>query len=1036
MQENFDRELNDDADLLDLLDDVSDDIMGQTAEIDDLDLTDLLDSAYEKQVETKVSTLEFTSDFGDHSYQSIDLDIDIDPADESSLFVFDTDEDISSDDMELINSMRAELADSGYRHVELYDYDGLLKLRNLDAEFISPEIMELQRNSLIKSFKDIKNFIQSSKATLSRGRASVKIEEAVMPESSILDKEFIILVWETVRKCVNENRDRADIHDVVTANTIVTRLLDNRLPEKYNYYMSNYDFFKFLEDAIPVAITAAQSNYQQLVEAERQREKIASYLLKNEQDTITQLETSNCSFIKQLFYHNDNYVYYCADCQKEVILQEDILSYILYAAEKDDYAKVTIPKLIKCPKCGKEHLLPLIWYLNIAEHLQKEYVNGANEVFKFLSKVSTGTALTKINPSLELLMEGVDSVITLAGDNEFILDMEKSTVEAKPIIFSDAEYRAAIDAFSKRLLLFDDSEVTGQNIQLNNTMDSIDDIEAFSFASSEDTKTVDSLTFKELAICMSSELSLDYRATKNKALYSLIMSLNEYDFAKEILDKSTVWDLQNRLIVLSKLDKITSNDKELLSIYKGMYQDIARTSADSDEAMIQLLREYRAKLPGAIDSLEEVYAHFVEEIKRNIDLFAHTRILNINQISYKLLSLYVNDAGLAELLDDITDRMIVNNYAEQFAHTLFRSSVLNNSSIRTTLLEIADGHMIATTVLNHLSRKYGYDLPGTVYDRLCYITASHLNPLKSAADALKGCEYYNFVEALASIQECSTLISLTADEKLKKAVQLAKDELSSFKAKSYHEFYLKDFSVEEIGELDQSYRVRLMKFEFGRYVPKRLINETLNAYIERYEILERDNHLSIVDHYDYLQEFRKFEDYYMIIMNGHNVLDLARNNFALANFARCWLYLCVNNFSRQESLFLLGYDENYFRRLKALCTYKFSAEHFKGMKDLYKVLTGNYAGPTSEFIQAYLIDYENRTLTERDDLNEFMYETVDSILSIIDTMDDAAIQKLEQSYNTIKRTNVNSSETTSDELDFTREDLVNDIEMHAGRIIL
>ncbi len=1036
MQENFDRKLNDDADLLDLLEDVSDDVLEYSVEKDDLDLTDLLDSAYEKQLEPKASTLEFTSDFEDHSYQSIDLDIDIDPADESSLFVFDTDEDISSDDMELINSMRTELANNGYRHVELYDYDSLLKLRNLNAEFISPEIMELQRNSLIKSFKDIKNFIQSSKATLNRGKVGIKIEEAVMPESSILDKEFIILVWETVRKCVNENRDRADIHSVVTANTIVTRLLDNRLPEKYNYYMSNYDFFKFLEDAIPVAITAAQSNYQQLMETERQREKIASYLLKNEQDTITQLETSDCSFIKQLFYHNDNYVYYCADCQEEVILQEDIVSYILYAAEKDDYAKVTIPKLIKCPKCGKEHLLPLIWYLNIAEHLQKEYINGANEVFKFLSKVSTGTALTKINPSLELLMEGVDTVVTLEGDNEFNLDTEKSVVEAKPIIFSDAEYYAAIEAFSKKLLLFDDKDITSSNNQLSTTMDSIDDIEEFSFSSPEDTKNIDSLTFKELAICMASELSLDYKATKNKALYSLVMSLNEYDFAKEILDKSTVWDLQNRLIILSKLDKITGNDKELLAIYKGIYQDISRTSTDSNEEMIQLLRDYRDNLPTTIAKLEEDYSRFVEEIRRNIDLFAHTRILNINQISYKLLSLYVNDASLAELLDDITDRMIVNNYAEQFAHTLFRSSVLNNSSIRTTLLEIADGHMIATTVLNHLSRKYGYDLPGTVYDRLCYITASHLNPLKTAADAMKGCEYYNFVEALASIQECSTLISLTADEKLRKAVQLAKDELSSFKAKSYHEFYLKEFSPEEINDLDQSYRVRLMKFEFGRYVPKRLTGETLNAYIERYETLERDNHLSIVENYDYLQEFHKFEDYYMIIMNGHNVLDLARDNFALANFARCWLYLCANNFSRQESLFLLGYDENYFRRLKALCTYRFSAGYFKGMKNLYKVLTGSYAGPTGEFVQPYLTAYENRTLTERDDLNKFMYETVDSILSTIDAMDDSAIQKLEQAYNTIKKTNTNSSEILTDELDFTREDLVNDIEMYAGRIIL
>lgn len=1035
MQEIDHRGFNEDADLLDLLDEDSVSSVESTNEVEDLDLIDLLDSAYEKQTDIKSSGLEFISDFEDHSYQSVELDIDIDPADDT-LFMFDTDEEESPDDLELVKSLREDLSANGYRYVELYDYDGLLKLKTLDADYISDSVMELQRNSLIRSFKDIKTYIQYSKATLSKSKFSIKVEDAVMPESSALDKEFLIIVWETIRKCVNENRDKDNLHEVVTANAIVTKLMQNNLPEQYNYYITNYEFFKYLEDAIPIAITAAQASYQQLVEAERQREKIASYLLKNEQDTINQLERADCAFIKQVFQRNSNYVYYCAKCAEEVILQEDILSYILYAAEKNDYAKVTIPKLIKCPNCGKEHLLPLIWYLNIAEHLQKEYVNGANEVFKYLSKVSTGTALTKINPSLDLIMEGIDSIVTLEGDNNFESQLESSIVENKTIIFSDAEYKSAIDAFYKRLLLFDNKDVNEDTKASNNGLDSIDDIEDFTFTSSEDTKTVNILTFKELAICMASELSMDYKAVKNKALYSLIMSLNEYDFIKDVLDKSSSWDLQNRLTVLNKIDRITKNDKELLSIYKGIYQDITRTPAGSDEVLLQILREYRDKLPEAIAKLEQDYEALVSDIKHNIDLFAHTRILNINQISYKLLSLYINDSTLAELLDDITDRMIVNNYAEQFAHILFRSSVLNNSSIRTTLLEIADGHSIATTILNHLSRKYDYELPGAVYNRLCYITASHLNALKSAADALKSCEYYNFIEALSSVTDNNTLISPTADEKLKQAIALAKAEKETFNSKSYYDFYLKDFGGDDMDLLDASYRARLLKISFGRYVPKRKEGEDLSAYIERYESLEKQNHLSIVEHYDYLDEFFKFRDYYMIIMNGHNVLDLDRSNFALANFARCWLYLCVDNFNRQESLFLLGYNENYFRRLKALCTYSFEANHFSGVCEFYKVLTGSYAGPTGEFVQKYLVDYENKTLTERDNLNCFLPVTVETLLDIVDSMEDTDIQKLENAYNTIKRSNEDIATVSVDESDFSKEDLVNEIELYAGRINL
>ena len=1037
MSKDFNWESEDES-LLDLLDEPTTNI---TQEEDDqlLDLLDLEDESLPEIISSNVSEGSndssvpiYTQDYGDHSFQSIAIDFDIDPEEDARLFAFD-EEIEDEDDLEIINGLRNELTQLNYKHLELYDYDYLNKLKELHNNFINEDIMVAQQQLLSQMFSDVKNGIQSSKATLNKTLSSIRIDESIMPKpDGNIDNDFAVFVWETICRCINEKKDSKNLHEEITVNYIVTKLVHNNIPEKYSYCIDDSSFFRFLEEAIPVAISAFMHSYQNIKSAEMQREKVTSYLLKAEQEAISSIENAKCSFIAQAFRDVDKYYYYCQGCDKLMELSGDIVSYILYESEQENFQDAIIPRLIKCPECGKEHLFSLSWYLDIKKHLQQSYKKGTDEIFKYLSKVSSGTAITRILPSMSTIMDGINLVVDFENNvQETNTKLENQSV-AEPTLFADDEYKEAIDNFNKRLLLFDSTKITKSIATVEDSLE--EDFDTVSFTNVDETSTSNYISAKELAKCITSELALNYQIIKNKALYSLIMVFNEYSFISDILDRKNYWELENRLTFLQKLDMITNNDKEYISLLHVLYKDIVRDSSNGAvdfDTLVHELKNYRNNIKEHLRQMDDAYDKLLNNLKTNFDLLAHTRILNINQSNYFMLTGYLNDSSLASIIDNLTDQMIINNYAEQYAHVLFKSSVLNNSNLKNSLISLADGQRIRATVCDYFYKQYDYIISGSLQARLEFVSANHLAPLKNAADALKNYEYYNFIEALSTIKNYNTLISLEADKQLKALVELARDEKA--KMGTHSEYYLRDFDKTEIDSLEPASRATLMYISFGRFVPKRLVGESLADYLVRYKQLEESNHLSIVEHYDYAMNFKKFEQFFLVVIAGYNVLDLECDNFALANFIRCWLLLCRTDFDRTKGLMLLGYSEEYIRRLNALCTYSFSINDFTGVTKLMKLVTGRYVTPVQVIMSRYYDELEKITLNERFDFTKFLYVNAEQILNELENLSEEDIAKLQQVYISNKAdTSDDKTVSSLDENEYTKEELVNEAEAYIG----
>lgn len=953
----------------------------------DMDITELLDATYEDAVTPE--EIIFTEDYSDTqegiSLYGIKDDI---------RFDYDEDIDNSDKDEELISTLQNELRSKGYKFIERYDYEQLTKLHELEETAFNTDLLEIQREGLVYQFGELKSEIVASKATLSNNRNSYIRYTDKLDLKSKLDKGFLNRVNETISQlAMNENNE-------VNGSTVTATLLDKGLASDFKKYLETTEYYEYLQVAIPTIIAAVKLENSYEKNSEMQREKVTSYLLHDEAEAILAISDSSYSFIKQIFQNGTDYLYYCAACDTQVKLSNDIFSFILYASEQRDYKNALSPKLIKCPKCGHAHLLPIVWYIDIMDNLVKVYKKGAEELFKFLNKSSTGTSLTKVIPSTFNIFESIEPIINIDAD---IVNPETITEnqEVEKYEYNDFEYKEAITNFYNKLLLFKQPT----NTKLENENEDNDNLEFDDFSnielSSDLDVTTDRLTIREMAICLTSELSLDYHVVKNKALYSLIMALEEFDFFKDALNREAYWELLNKRIILKAAVKITENDKELINIISSLcnfkFSDNSMLKELKDEAVKAL-----AEVDDKIDKFEAEYHFIIDDVKSNMDLFAHIKILNVNQINLPLLIKYVNSSEFAKIIDELTDKMIINNYAENYADILLNSSALNNNNLRKQLL-IGTDSFVGTQIASYAEKKLGIILNNNVISRLSVVSANHLHPIKEAAEALKHYDYYRFIVNLSAMNDdCYTLISPNADIALKEAIELANTKYDKIKGVSYLKFYLQDFSEADFDNLDIETRNKLLNINFERFIPKKLDSETLKDYTERYENLEASGLISTVECYDFKDFFNDFKNYFSVIMNGANVLLLDSTNFTLANFTRCWLMLCCDVFSRQTSLDLLGYNEAYFNRLNSLIQYHFNAETFTFADSLYKVLNGYYVSSCESFLQKYVNEFNYAVLDERYDLSRAKFTSVKDILNDLEQLTDDDLVRIEKDYNIVK----------------------------------
>lgn len=497
-------------------------------------------------------------------------------------------------------------------------------------------------------------------------------------------------------------------------------------------------------------------------------------------------------------------------------------------------------------------------------------------------------------------------------ENPFFSETENCSDQLNPFMRTDSNLTDAITLANAQDSDFADFQNTLSKVNKDFNFGINDKDKEIIFTYNKRKKELersDLLSYKEIALYFCKVLSIDYKMIKNKALFSLIFSINNNKVMCEYLNYSNILRLKavckyinNSTQLLAK--NVLPTDEQLVEL-----QCIAHFYANNEQAKIlenldQQDVSYCKKLLNILSSEKEIILRDIEhyELERKriiLELFdcieelSFTRIINISQFSLKDIADVLVDDVICKLFDKITDQMIISNYAEDFYDRFKVFGIFNKTTLKNSLT-VGTKTVNTTIPLKKAIKNYceTHAISFSEVDMYKYfnlidtMTQSKLSILKDLNKAFNDANYYEFCKVVVLIynqkEKIDTLISKDYTNLLYKFIQsffpTANKVISDYE--TAYDYYLQGFSKEEIA-LAKGYAKGL---DFYRYMPNRKENESITDYIDRYIDIKNNSRISKYDSIDLGREFDNLTEYYGLLFSCSSLYETAYHSFTVATF--------------------------------------------------------------------------------------------------------------------------------------------------------
>lgn len=906
------------------------------------------------------------------NHDNRDLGLDLTSID-YNVDIFDNDEDDGlSADVELIQRLKDEYAESGYAVQDL-NYEDLSTLQKRELEFNESNYKDLFNKLYSEKYKKILESLTSSRAT------SIKAENARRMEAFSLsvqrpegiDENFEELVLSLLKMLQDKETTMEFVS--ITAQNIIELIC--RSPEKDTYIrLVNYGVAvdEYIDSCVKQFIGDLKNKLAKFQESELKRRKTAEYLLAREKRNLKILQDSNCRPIKRLQKVGNTLKYVCPHCSNLVELNNSFISIIAIASEHkrfdrrgskfDDtrhlYEAFGFPEVEICPYCNGNSMLWWQEYEQLSEESVNYYNNNLAEVNAYLYNISEGTAFIRIIPKREIIEKVLFYLIETSGD---VSTSTKIVERIAPINYSDEEYYDAIAKFYDRV-----KGIKAQSTPEKFTEDATDifndDIRIV--LNDKDYNEPDHLSYKTLARYFSRVLSQDYIELKNKAFCSVLYKLEEFPSVVELLNQTNLITLKNRKAFL---DICTSErfimtldyDNELQKLYSELYHE---GLLDTETYSFDALKDFAKVLPNLIKKRELQLKSLKSQLFNLESALSYIRIINLRQVPVKDFYSYFSDVKLFEFFDRVTDRMIILYLAKSYCDMLFKQKTINSTTAN-AIASITNTDIVYKKVFAVLNN---YDClseeeKDSIGQKVSRISLKHLEPINKMVEAFKQYDYFNFIQAVYDITDNSTLTDCVVDTELKHLIQYVKHiqpKLSSQSEYAYYLFYLQQYTEEDFEQLDNDSRRLLQQIKFHRFILRPFKTESLQDYIQRYTEMESEDKISNKNSFDCLSYFEPYKDFFGIMLIANIAYLLECDDYALTIFINELANCCVQNHNKADSIHMLGMDQSLVQKIENKKVSIVNTNSLENFLKYYTVISGYYASFNAYLFEDYLAKLE------------------------------------------------------------------------------
>lgn len=488
------------------------------------------------------------------------------------------------------------------------------------------------------------------------------------------------------------------------------------------------------------------------------------------------------------------------------------------------------------------------------------------------------------------------------------------------------------------------------------------------------------MSYRELAAYFVNMLSLDYTIVKNQAILSFLFYIMENPLLSVNLDSVKMWEANSDAELVNGLtEKTIPKISPLRRVLLINLYALMKTGSDALEVYKKTEDEIMLELLGMASDINNIvkeclkrYQKSIQFIRENEEALGYIKIINLSGLKLSNFDKYISDTNLMELVDRITDRMIINNYAGEFFEKWSLFNIMNGSMLKKYLVVGARQKTALNYIVERVSRFTSYD--GITADECMYALSPVVEPvvdnhtgLRKAYQYYQNCSYYRFCESIASLPDVfESYVNVELTKKLINAVASLKSKCKPVLQKKEYEFYLPWFSPEEIAGHEEE----LELLSFGRRVPYRVAGEDINSYLKRFLELQESQAYDYVNSYDYLRNFQEIADEIYILSAAVIFSSIEYSSYSTAVFMGRALNL-VNLCGNTQKMYDFINVSGSFMNLVNNSTDYLDISKFERDKvhEFVHMISRYYFTSVSEFVDSLLMKYENIMLYCNESLN-------------------------------------------------------------------
>lgn len=931
----------------------------------------------------------------------------------------------------MFEESKAKFALAGYDTSNL-DYEDLDKLNRREDLIAIPDVKDKTLSyygELIDNAETAIKMCNKSSSTAIEENIEVilsKVDSIQMPEecSSVLQRTVCYCCLNE-KSCSDASVNVTDVIDHISKNPDLKKYLNSDTAINYitSLVMSINNFYNSIDKA---------DEQQELLGA-----NISAFFLQEIRKTLAEIQMAmnenRCSFVRQIKRFVNEAYYVCPKCG--ALLPIDSVAYIVIQAQKNSSEVVAFPAITKC-SCGEVLTLLSTEYDAIRDTYLKSVKKGVTSFSKAAPDFSKGTAVSINKPPTSIIFEACSYLVTdlgaddikdiKSGQPERIETADESATDTS-FMMDDSEYMQALKEFYKKISFSKAPSYSNSSMGLSYVADynsnllsnmQTENKEVMRSSQVRDETNKAVFSFRDAAQFMAVSLSKDYKVLKNQAIFSFIDSIHVNSSFDDIINNRTVIECQNFLEFLKR--DCPTNPKcisidiaiNLIQILNMLHADNPYRAKMCDKEFLQSeefitflvnkISECKELLVELIDKRTAQRTHLISLMKKCKYELGFTKIKKMPTYRVDVLNDYFDDYNLCQIIDEVSDRMIINHLSKEF-FPLWQSFNVVSKSIVNQIYTSTQRDLVNEAVLKLIERKFPVYESTAVYDSFRPTTQFRMyehSRLGKIVSKFRNNDFYNFCSNILKLPENidSNMPSEFNDMFLKTLEKLHKiaSQYVSNDDIGYLKFYLRDFTEEEI--LNAS---NLSECEFGRFIPIRLENETIDDYLKRYNFMKTSDTLNVSNAYDYMSYFDDVVEECFILYCSSLLGSFKFSSYLSGTFMYSLINAAIMHCNLEVIQDLLGISDSI---LSLLEKESYVPSLYNSLASgYYKVFSSIYSSALGSYVTSLQKEYESLIVFDSEQLGDNLsYDLLYKLTQYADSLPDDQKSEVEDELGLIE----------------------------------